>query len=114
LNSFPKIREKRLQIFVVLLPDFREKIQMRVIYYLLKHFFMKTTFEHKITRTPEGTERGKSLPELPETQTEVVQVLELPELKARPRNLDYAEVQTALVEQLREYAERAKITSLVI
>ena len=87
---------------------------MRVIYYLLKHFFMKTTFEHKITRTPEGTERGKSLPELPETQTEVVQVLELPELKARPRNLDYAEVQTALVEQLREYAERAKITSLVI
>lgn len=59
-------------------------------------------------------ERDSTQTQLPETQTEVVQVLELPELKARPRNLDYAEVQTALVEQLREYAERAKITSLVI
>ena len=63
------------------------------------------TFEHNITRLPEGTQRGTS--ELPNTQTEVSRVLETPELKAQPRNLDYAEVRTALVEQLREYAEKA-------
>lgn len=87
---------------------------MRVMYYQLKHLFMKTTFEQNITRGAEGVERGTSSSQLPETQTEVVQVLETPELKARPRNLDYAEVQTALVEQLREYAEKAGIKSLVI
>ena len=75
---------------------------------------MKTTFETYMPRLPEGVERDSTPVELSKTQTEVAQVLEIPELKARPRNLDYTEVRTALVEQLREYAEKSGIQSLVI
>lgn len=71
-------------------------------------------FEQHITRIPEGTERWTWAPKLPETEEQVVQILETPELKATPRNLDYAEVKKALVEQLREYAETAKVETLVI
>ncbi len=71
------------------------------------------TFEQNITRIPEWTQRGSS-PLVPEIVSQVDEILETPKLQAKPRNLDYAEVQIALVEQLREYAQKAKVESLVI
>lgn len=71
-------------------------------------------FEQHITRIPEGTERWTWAPKFLETEEKVVQVLEIQQIKATPRNLDYTEVKTALVEQLREYAETAKVETLVI